>query len=156
MALRFVAVVRKNLIPTVQFAIMENTVNAVREGATFTRDTAATFAPVDTGSFQASLYVNGPDDETDYPESVTAALDLNDRVNTVDEIRATDVDPKVPTVSHLGRKHHPHAIVASAVEHALYLEEGTVNMAPQPTFRPAALIGEHTFKELMMRVADGF
>lgn len=149
--------VRKNDISQVQASIIEKTVDAVRDNAHFMRDYAKTIAPVDTTSFRESLYVNGPNDESDYAERAAAAKNVNPRANIVPEIRAANVDPQVDRIrDRMGRFSLPEAIVAPAVEHGLFLEEGTTRMSPRPTLRPAALVTEQQFKADMSKVADGF
>jgi hypothetical protein len=149
--------VRKNEIAQVQASVIEKTVKAVRDNAKFMRDYAKSIAPVQTGAFRDSLYVNGPNDESDYAERAAAAKNLNPKANIVPEIQAAHVDPQVDRVrDRFGRFSLPEAVVSSAVEHALYLEEGTVRMGPRPTFRPAALVAEQQFKADMAKVADGF
>ena len=70
---------------------------------------------------------------------------------------AATLDPKVDRLrDRLGRFSLPEAVVSSAVEYSLYLEEGTTRMAPRPTLRPAALVTEQFFKAAMSGVADGF
>jgi len=153
--LTFSVFLRKNEIPQVQGNIIGKTVDAVRDSATYMRDYAKTIAPVDTGAFRASLYVNGPNDESDYAERAAAAKDLNPRANIVPELRAASLDPQVDRLrDYLGRFALPEAVVSSAVEYSLYLEEGTSRMAPRPTLRPAALVAEEYFKAKMRDVAD--
>lgn len=149
--------VRKNLIPRVMASVTEKTVDAVRDNAHAMRARAQSIAPVQTGAFRASLYVNGPDNESDYGIRAADASRLNRKANIVPELRAADVDPKVnPLRNQFGRFSLPEAIVAPAVEYGLYLEEGTVYMSARPTLRPAALATEPSFKNAMSQVADGF
>lgn len=149
--------VRKNEIPQVMGSIVEKTVDAVRDSAHFMRDYAQSIAPVQTGSFRASLYVNGPNDESDYAARAGAAKEANPRAVIVPELQAANLDPKVDRLrDRLGRFSLPEAVVAPAVEHGLFLEEGTVRMSPRPTLRPAALVTEQFFKNAMGGVADGF
>lgn len=145
----------RNEIPQVQGSIVSKTVDAVRESSVFMRDTARQLAPVLTGAFRESLYINGPNEESDYGESVDRALQLRPNASIVPELYAAMLDPKVDRLrDRLGRFSLPEAVVSSAVEYSLYLEEGTVYMAPRPTFRDAALMTEPVFKNAMSKVAD--
>ena len=149
--------IRKNDIPRVQASIVDNTVEAVRDSAHFMRDYARTIAPVDTGAFRDSLYVNGPNDESDYAAAAGKAKEANPRAIIVPELKAASVDPKVDQLrDNFGRFSLPEAIVGSAVMHSLFLEEGTVRMGPRPTFRPAALVAEQFFKNAMSRILSGW
>jgi hypothetical protein len=149
--------VRYNRIPTVQGSIVEKTVDAVRESSHYMQDIAKSIAPVLTGAFRESIYVNGPNDESDYSERAGAAANLRPGVVLVPEQIAANLDPQVQRLrDRLGRFSLPEAIVSSAVIYAAYLEEGTAFMAPRPTFRQAALMTEQPFKNAMMKVADGF
>lgn len=151
----FTVIVRKNEIPQVQANIVGNTIDAIRESAQFARDYAKAIAPVQTGAFRASLYVNGPNDESDYAERAAAAKEANPDANIVPELRAANLDPQVDRLrDRLGRFSLPEAVISSAVEYSLYLEEGTTRMSPRPTLRPAALVAEQRFKALMAGVAD--
>ena len=150
-------IIRKNDIPRVQASVVEKTVEAVRDSAQFMRSYAQTIAPVDTGAFRGSLYINGPNNESDYAEAVARAQDLNPRAVIVPELKAADVDPKVDQLrDNFGRFSLPEAIVGSAVLHSLFLEEGTTRMGPRPTFRPAALVTENFFKDKMKKILDGW
>jgi hypothetical protein len=152
-----VAIIRKNAIPQVQGSIVEKTVDSVRDSSTFMRDAARTIAPVDTGAFRASIYINGPNDESDYAQSAANAKGLRPRANIVPELQAATLDPSVARLrDRLGRFSLPEAVVSSAVEYSLYLEEGTAFMSPRPTFKNAALMTEQVFKASMSKVADGF
>lgn len=151
----FTVILRKNEIPQVQANIVGKTVDAVRESAQYARDYAKTVAPAQTGAFRASLYVNGPNDESDYAERAAAAKGLNSKATIVPELRAANLDPQVDRLrDRLGRFALPEAVISSAVEYSLYLEEGTTRMSPRPTLRPAALVAEQRFKALMSEVAD--
>jgi hypothetical protein len=76
----------------------------------------------------------------------------------VPELLEAIVDPKLGQLRDLqtGRFTFPQTIVASAVEYSLYLEDGTVYMAPRPTLRTANLAAEQKFKSDMSQVADGY
>ena len=131
----------------------------MRDNANFMRDYAQTIAPVRTGAFRASLYVNmnAPGKESDYAEAADRAQTLNPRANIVPELDAASLDTNVNRQRNtFGQFTLPEAIVSSAVEYAAYLEDGTVFMAPQPTFRQAALATEPRFRTDMSKVADGF
>lgn len=149
--------VRFNKIPQVRASIAEKTIGAVRDSAHFMRDYAQTIAPVRTGAFRGSLYVNGPNGESDYGSAAAQAIRLNPAARIVPEQQAALLDLGVKRFrDDLGRFSLPQAIVAPAVEYGLFLEEGTVHMAPRPTLRPAALYAENFFKNVMSHVADGF
>lgn len=147
--------VRRNDIPRVQASIKDRSETAVRDSAHFMRDYAQQIAPRRTGAFAASLYVNGPGQESDYSSRVAQAKGLNSSANIVPELRAAQVDTGGRTRNSLGQFSQPEAIVSPAVEYGLYLEEGTVHMAPRPTLRQAALVTEPRFKADMSKVADG-
>jgi len=151
----FAIITRFNLIPQVQANIVGKTIDAIRDSATYARDYAKTIAPVDTGAFRASLYVNGPNDESDYGERTAAAIELRPNARIVPELKAASLDPQVDRLrDRLGRFSLPEAVISSSVEYSLYLEEGTVHSSPRPTLRPAALVAEQRFKALMAEVAD--
>lgn len=153
----FTVTVRYNHIPRVQASITEKSVAAVRDNAHRTQEYAATIAPVRTGAFRASIYVNGPENESDYGQHAAAAIRLNPRATIVPEQQAATLDVGVNRMRNsLGQFSLPEALVSSAVEYAAYLEDGTVHMAPRPTFRPAAMVVERQFLADMQKVADGF
>jgi hypothetical protein len=149
--------IRRNVIPALRGSIVDRTEKVVRDEAHFMRDYAQSIAPVRTGAFRASLYVNGPNDESDYAGHASQALQHNPKARIVPEIHAAALDLGTKRLrDELGRFSLPQAIVAPAVEYGLYLEEGTVHMAPRPTLRPAALVTQERFKADMSDVADGF
>lgn len=150
--------IRWNKIPQVQASICDKAEDGVRDSAHYMQQYAADIAPRRTGAFSASIYVNGPAAETDYAEHVAMAKERNAKANIVPELRAAIVDPHLGQLrdQQTGRFTFPQAICSSAVEHSLYLEEGTVHMSPRPTLRPAALASEQQFKTAMKQVADGF
>lgn len=154
----FTVTIRRNVIPQVQASIVDKAEAAVRDDAHYMQGYGASIAPRRTGAFAASLYVNGPKNESDYAEHAGLAKSHNPTAKIVPELRAAIVDPQVGQLrdTQTGRFTHPQAIVSSAVEYSLYLEEGTVHMAPRPTLRPAALATEGRFKADMSKVADGF
>jgi len=149
--------VRKNQINQVAGSIVEKTVDAVRNNAMYMRNIAQIVAPVQTGAFRESIYVNGPNDESNYGEAAGKARALRPAANIVPELRATEYDPKIDRLrDRLGRFALPEALVSSAVDYAIALEEGTVFMPPRPTFRTAALMTEQQFKSDMSKVADSW
>lgn len=149
--------IRRNDISRVQASITDRSEDVVRDNAHFMRDYAQGIAPVRTGAFRTSLYVNGPGDESDYTERASAALRLNPTARIVPELRAAYLDTGVSQLRNsLGRFSLSEAIVSGAVEYTIFLEEGTVYMAPRPTLRQAALATEPRFKTDMSKVADGF
>ncbi len=150
--------ITKNIIPQVRVSIINNAEDAVRDSAHYAQDYAQSIAPVDTGAFRASIYVNGPNQETDYAIAVVKAKALNPSAHIVPELLAALVDPKLGQLRDVvtGRFTFPQTIVSSVVEYSLYLEEGTVHMSPRPTLRLANLAAEQKFKSDMSKVADGF
>ena len=149
--------IRKNVISKLRGDIVDRTETAVRNQAHFMRDYGQSIAPVRTGAFRASLYVNGPNDESDYPAAAGAAAQKNPKARIIPELQAASFDLGAKRLrNEIGRFSLPQAIVAPAVEYGLYLEEGTVHMAPRPTLRPAALATEQRFKSDMSKVADGY
>ena len=147
--------VRTNRINQVQASLTDRNKETVRKSAKFMRDVAASIAPVDTGSFAASIYVNGPDGESDYELRASAARNLNARAVIIPEIREAQATSFGSLRNNLGQFSLPEAIVASAVEHSVFLEDGTKFMAPQPTFRPAAAATSQVFERDMRTIADG-
>jgi hypothetical protein len=151
--------ITKNLIPQLRQSIVDKSTNAVRDNAHFMQGYAGGIAPVRTGAFRVSIYVNGPDGESDYSERAGLAESANPNAHITPELQAATADPRAngaPRDQATGRFTYPQAIVASAVEYSLYLEEGTWKMSPRPTFRPAALATEFRFLTDMTQVASGF
>jgi HK97 gp10 family phage protein len=148
----------KNLIPQVRASIEDKSEDAARKQAEHARDSAHDNAPRRTGALAESFYVNGPKGESGYSEAAGKAADLNPKAKIVPELQASIIDPKLgqlrDTVT--GRFTSSQAIVASAVEYSLYVEEGTVHMSPRPILRNAALTTEKLFIDAMSKVADGF
>lgn len=151
----FSIVVRKNTINRLQASITDRSKETVRSSAEYMRNYAQAIAPVRTGAFRTSLYVNGPGNQTDYPERAAAAAEANPKARIIAEIRAADIDTRVGQLrNNLGQFSLDEAIVASAVEYSVMLEEGTRYMAPRPTLRPAAESTRAQFAEAMTHVAD--
>jgi len=150
--------ITKNLIPQVRAAVEERSEEATRNTAHKAADYAHDTAPRRTGALAASFYVNGPEGESTYPVASGEARILNPAAKIVPELSASAVDPGVGQLRDAltGRFTRSQAIVASAVEYALYVEEGTVHMAPRPTLRQASLGVEKLFIDFMSKVADGF
>jgi len=150
--------ITKNLIPQVRVAIIDKAEDAVRDAAHYGRDYTRSIAPVRTGALRESFYVNGPNQETDYVFAAGKAKALNPSAHIVPELRAAIVDPKVGQLRDqaTGRFTFPQTIVSSAVEYSLYIEEGTVFMAPRPILRQGTLAAEAKFKSDMRKVADGY
>jgi hypothetical protein len=150
--------VTKNIIPQVRLAIEDRTHDNVRDHAHHVQEYASTTAPKRTGALRASFYVNGPEGESDYGIHAAEARVLNPTAHIVPELQAAVVDPTANRLRDAvtGRFTRPEAIVGSAVEYSLYVEEGTVHMAPRPTLRNAALQTERLFVDAMSKVADGF
>jgi hypothetical protein len=154
----FTVTIRRNVIPQVQASICDKSESSVRDSADYMAGYAANIAPVRTGAFRASFYRNGPQNESTYPERSSAARSLNPLAQIVPELKAAIVDPKLGQLrdQQTGRFTYPQSIVSSAVHYSLYLEEGTIHMAPRPTLRPAALATERQFIGDMKQVADGY
>jgi HK97 gp10 family phage protein len=147
--------VRTNRINQVQSSIQDRNKEIVRKSAKFMRDVASSIAPVDTGAFAASIYVNGPEGESDYALRADAAASLNPKAHIISEQQAAQATPFGPARNALGQFTSPQALVASAVEYSVYLEDGTKFMAPRPTFRPAAAATSQVFERDMRNIADG-
>lgn len=147
--------VRVNKIPAVRTSITDRSKEIVKESAEFMRDYARSIAPVRSGAFAASIYVNGPGEFSDYAERAGAASQRNPDAQIIPELKAAQVDTGVSQLRNsLGQFSLPEAIVASAVEYSLFLEEGTRYMGAQPTLRPAAEATRQQFAEAMTHVAD--
>lgn len=141
----------------VQSGITDASVDAVRDSVHFMRDYAQQIAPVRTGAYRASLYVNGPMGESDYAQAVAHAKELNPPAGILPELQAAQWDPNASRLrNNMGQFSLPEALMGSAVVYSLYLEEGTVHMAPRPTIRQASLVAAERFKQLMAHVADAF
>lgn len=150
----FSVVVRKNNIPAVRTSITDRANKIVKESAEYMRSYAVGIAPRQTGAFAASLYVN-LGSFSDYAVAAGAALVRNPKAHIIPEMRAAQVDTGVGQLRNSsGQFSLPEAIVASAVEYSLYLEEGTRYMAPRPTLRPAAEATRQHFADAMKHVAD--
>src|SRR6266550_5314467 len=97
------------------------------------RDYAEGIAPRRTGAFAASIYRNGPGTYSDYAQHAAVALALNPKAALIGELIAAQVDVVMSQLRNsLGQFSLPEAIVGSAVEYSIFLEEGTRYMAPQP------------------------
>lgn len=148
-------IIRRNDTPRVMASIKDKQRKAARDNAHTMRDFAKAIAPVKTGAFRASLYVNGPNNESDYATSVAAALRLNPKAGIVPEQRAAQPDSSTGGFrDQFGQFSQEEAIVAPAVVYGLYLEEGTVHMAPRPTLMQAAIATRTPFIGAMSKVAD--
>ena len=154
----FSVTITKNVIPQLRAAIEDKSESAVRDNAEAVAAAASVNSPVRTGALRASWYRNGPQAESTYPEHSGMAKSLNPLAKIVPELKAAIVDAKVGQLRDMttGRFTYPQAIVGSAVEYSLYLEEGTVHMSPRPILRPAALVVERAFISDMKKVASGF
>lgn len=150
--------IRTNNIGQLQGDVVDRTESAVRDSAHDMRDYAQQIAPVETGAFRASLYVNGPNGESDYIQAAARASELRPDTHIILEQFAAVLDLGIQQLRNpmTGRFSLPEAIMGSAVEYSLYLEEGTVHMAPRPTFRQAALHTEGNFLQRMMAIANGY
>lgn len=118
-----------NRIAELSAALGKNAEGVVRDAAKDGRDFASAISPVRTGALQASWYVSGPNEESDYPEHSSAAAGLNPQAVILEEARASFVEPDLV---------QPVAIISSAVNYSIFIEEGTRYMAPQPVLRPTA------------------
>lgn len=137
--------VTKNLIPQVKASVTGKSEKAVRDNAHYMRDVARSIAPVQTGAFKESIYVHGPGSESDFSLAAVRAMALRPAAEIVPEVQTLNINPQ-----------KPEALVSSAVEYAVHLEEGTAFMPPRPTFRQAALATEMPFKNDMTKVAAGW
>lgn len=124
--------------------IQRNATNAVRESAAGCRDFANQISPVRTGALKASWYVSGPNEESDYSQHAGSAHGLNPLAIILEEARASLVEPSLS---------QPVAIISSAVNYSIFIEEGTRYMAPQPVLRPASEQARNVFVEAMKKVA---
>lgn len=138
----------------VQASITSRAEDTVRDSAKYMRDLAEAIAPVRTGAFAASIYVNGPGDYSDYAQRAGVAAARNPKARIIPELLAARVDTR-QLRNNLGQFSLPEAIVASAVEYSVFLEDGTRYMGPRPTFRPAAEGTRAQFADAMSHVADG-
>lgn len=151
----FSVTVTKNKIPATKASITDKAKAIVKESAEYMRGYAASIAPKQTGAFAASIYVNGPGDSSDYVLRAAAALLHNPKAHIIPEQQAALVDIGLGQLRNaLGQFSLPEAIVASAVEYSLYLEEGTRYMGARPTLRPAAEAARQQFADAMKHVAD--
>lgn len=141
----FSIVVRSNDIPEVKKRMIERATNAARDSAHSAQSFGEAIAPRLTGAFAASLYVSGPGNESDYGRAVSQALQLRPNAPIVGEIKQDAIGANPNAIT---------AVLASAVEYATYLEEGTAYLAPRPTLRPAIETNRPGFLDAMMRVAD--
>jgi hypothetical protein len=144
--------VRGNIIPQVRATITDRSESAVRDNANAIQALCEVNSPRRTGALSVSWYRHGPGNESNYGLHETAARVLNPLANINPEVQigTQKTDPDT------GKLVNPKAVVASAVEYSLYLEEGTVHMSPHPILRPASLIVERSFIADMSKVADGF
>ncbi len=152
----FSITVRTNRINQVQASIKDKATEIVGDSVKYMRDYAKAIAPVRTGAFRESLYVNGPGIFSDYAVRAGAALLLNPKAEIIPELIAAQVDTAMAQLRNsLGQFSLPEAIVGSAVKYSVFLEDGTRYMAPQPTLRPAAEATRVQFADAMKHVADG-
>ena len=150
----FSITIKRNDIPQVVNSVTDKAIKNVRDNAHASREYASAIAPVRTGALRASFYVNGPQGESDYIERVAAALRLNPGAGIVPELQAAT--PGVGGLRNMfGQYSRPEAVVSSCVEYSIYLEEGTVHIAPRPTFMQSALAIEQPFIAAMKTVANG-
>lgn len=121
---------------------------AVDENAVAIRDLAQATAPRDTGSLAVSLYVSNGED-SDYGTAAAAAAARNPDAVIVPEARPEFV------LSLFGSGSPGFAaVVGSAVEHGLFVEYGTVHMAPRPFLTQAVEAIREQFIGDMSNVAD--
>ena len=147
--------VRVDKIYRLQASLSAKSQEAVKSAAFITRDFASSISPVRTGALQASWYVSGPGNDTTYPEASGAAAAANPRAIILEEAKAAQVDPQMGQLRNtLGMFSNPEAIVSSAVNYSVYLEEGTKYMAPRPILRPASEAGRAALLSSMPKVAD--
>jgi HK97 gp10 family phage protein len=136
-------------------SVASRATNQVQTNATYLRDYAVAVAPRDTGAFAASLYVSGPGEESDYAERSNAARQLRPHAVILNEISPAMLDVGVGRLRNsAGQFSTPEAVVGSAVEYSIFLEDGTRYMAPRPTFRSAVEATREQFISGMHTVAD--
>jgi hypothetical protein len=136
-------------------SIATRATDQVRDNAAYLQGYASQIAPKDTGAFSQSIYVSGPGDESDYAQRASAARGLNPQAHIIGEIHPASFDTGVQRFRGAnGQFSAPEAVVGSAVEYSIFLEDGTRYMAPRPTFRPAIEATHDRFVAGMKTVAD--
>jgi HK97 gp10 family phage protein len=136
-------------------SVASRATDQVRDNAAYLRDYASAIAPKDTGAFSQSIYVSGPGEESDYAQRANAARQLRPQAVIIDEIHPASFDTAVQRFRGAnGQFSQPEAVVGSAVEYSIFLEDGTRYMAPRPTFRPAVEATRERFVAAMKTVAD--
>lgn len=147
--------VRTDNIPRLQASISSKSVDAVQSAANVCRDLASALSPVRTGALRESWYVSGPGDQSDYPQRAAAASSRNPLAVILDEAKAAIVDPSVGQLrNNLGQFSNPEAIVSSAVNYSVFIEEGTRFMGAQPVLHPAAEAARNALIDNLSKVAD--
>lgn len=129
----------------VEGGLQKNATDVVRDAANACAQFAINISPVRTGALKSSWYVSGPNQESDYSSAADFAERLNPLAIIMDEATADLVEPDLK---------QPVAIISSAVNYAIFLEEGTRYMAPQPILTPAAEVARTTLLNGMKGIAD--
>lgn len=134
-----------NRFGVVEGGLQKNATDVVRAAAVVCQQFASAVSPVRTGALQVSWYVSGPNEESSYPEQSGAARGRNPQAIILDEAKANFVEPDLK---------QPVAIISSAVNYSVFLEEGTRYMAPQPILRPAAEAARAALLNGLKGIAD--
>lgn len=151
----FKVTLRRDRLDRLIASVATRATDEVRDNATYLRDYGYAIAPKDTGAFSQSLYVSGPNDESDYAERSNAARSLRPQAVIINEIRPASFNTTVQRFrGPNGQFSTPEAVVGSAVEYSIFLEDGTRYMAPRPTFRPAVEATRERFIAGMKTVAN--
>jgi HK97 gp10 family phage protein len=146
---------RRDKLDRLMATIGSSATAQVADNAAYMRDYASQIAPKDTGAFSQSIYVSGPGEDSDYAQRANAARSLNPAATIIEEIKPASFDTAVQRFRGAnGQFSTPEAVVGSAVEYSVFLEDGTRYMAPRPTFRPAVEATRERFVAGMKTVAD--
>lgn len=135
--------VRSNKIAATSASITKNATQAVSDTVEAGGRLASALSPVRTGSLSSSWYASGPNGVSNYPQSAEEAFGLNPLAYILDELTPEVAEPDLP---------QPCAILASAVEHDIFVEEGTRYMSPRPILYPTAEAMRNQFLDLLKQV----
>lgn len=136
--------VDNRVLATLPGVIVKNAADAVRQTAMDGRQLVSALSPVRTGALRASWYVSGPNGESTYPADSGTARELNPLAVILDEATPELAEPDLP---------QPCAILSSAVNYSIFIEEGTRYMAPRPVLRPASEVMRNELISLLSGVA---
>lgn len=151
----FTVTLRRDRLDRLIGSVASRATAQVAENAAYLRDYASSIAPKDTGAFSQSIYVSGPGEESDYAQRANAARSLNPQAVIIDEVHPASFDSGTSRLRNsAGQFSQPEAVVGSAVNYSVFLEDGTRYMAPRPTFRPAIEATRDRFVAAMKTVAD--